>query len=164
VIGAVGVFFAIVSAPISFAATVFWMSIALVPLFATEGRYLDLIWDKAVAAFIGGCVAAAIDRAAVHHVADRHVGRVPGQAQPHFVGIEHIGHDAELADEGGLRDELRHDVRAALRLAGSRHGSSICGGSITPGVRGNWSVDDQRACSADTGDAHAEALISMREA
>jgi uncharacterized membrane protein YccC len=36
------------------------MSIALVPLFATEGRYLDLIWDKAVAAFIGGCVAAGV--------------------------------------------------------------------------------------------------------
>ena len=36
------------------------MSIALVPLFATEGRYLDLIRDKAVAALIGGCVAAAV--------------------------------------------------------------------------------------------------------
>ena len=39
---------------------VFWLSIALVPLFATEGRYLDLIWDKAVAALIGGCVAAGV--------------------------------------------------------------------------------------------------------
>ena len=36
------------------------MNIALVPLFATQGRYLDLIRDKAVAALIGGCVAAAV--------------------------------------------------------------------------------------------------------
>jgi uncharacterized membrane protein YccC len=36
------------------------MSIALVPLFATEGRYLDLIRDKTVAALIGGCVAAVV--------------------------------------------------------------------------------------------------------
>ncbi len=56
----VGVFFTIVSAPVSYPAMVFWMSIALVPLFATEGRYLDLIWDKAVAALIGGCVATAV--------------------------------------------------------------------------------------------------------
>ena len=60
VVVTVGVFFTIVSAPVSFPAMVFWMSIALVPLFATEGRYLDMIWDKAVAAFIGGCVAAAV--------------------------------------------------------------------------------------------------------
>ena len=46
VIVTVGVFFTIVSAPISFPAMVFWMSIALVPLFATEGRYLDLIWTR----------------------------------------------------------------------------------------------------------------------
>jgi uncharacterized membrane protein YccC len=39
---------------------VFWMSIAFVPLFATEGRYLDLIRDKMVAALIGGCVAAVV--------------------------------------------------------------------------------------------------------
>jgi uncharacterized membrane protein YccC len=57
---AVGVFFTIVSAPVSYPAMVFWMSIAIVPLFATEGRYLDLIWDKAVAALIGGCVAGAV--------------------------------------------------------------------------------------------------------
>ena len=56
----VGVFFTIVSAPVSYPAMVFWMSIALVPLFATEGLYLDLIRDKAVAALIGGCVAAAV--------------------------------------------------------------------------------------------------------
>ena len=60
VVVTVGVFFTIVSAPVSYPAMVFWMSIALVPLFATEGRYLDLIWDKAVAALIGGCVAAAV--------------------------------------------------------------------------------------------------------
>lgn len=57
---AVGVFFAIVSAPVSYPAMVFWMSIVFVPLFATEGRYLDLIRDKTVAAFIGGCVAAVV--------------------------------------------------------------------------------------------------------
>ena len=56
----VGVFFTIVSAPVSYPAMVFWLNIALVPLFATEGRYLDLIRDKAVAALIGGCVAAAV--------------------------------------------------------------------------------------------------------
>ncbi len=56
----VGVFFTIVSAPVSYPAMVFWMSIALVPLFATEGLYLDLLRDKAVAALIGGCVAAAV--------------------------------------------------------------------------------------------------------
>jgi uncharacterized membrane protein YccC len=56
----VGVFFTIVSAPVSYPTMVFWMNIALVPLFATEGRYLDLIRDKAVAALIGGCVAAAV--------------------------------------------------------------------------------------------------------
>ena len=60
VVVTIGVFFTIVSAPVSYPAMVFWMSIALVPLFATEGRYLDLIWDKAVAALIGGCVAAAV--------------------------------------------------------------------------------------------------------
>jgi uncharacterized membrane protein YgaE (UPF0421/DUF939 family) len=57
---AVGVFFTIVSAPVSYPAMVFWMSIAFVPLFATEGRYLDLIRDKTVAALIGGCVAAVV--------------------------------------------------------------------------------------------------------
>jgi uncharacterized membrane protein YccC len=57
---AVGVFFTIVTAPVSYPAMVFWMSIALVPLFATEGRYLDLIRDKAVAALIGACVAAVV--------------------------------------------------------------------------------------------------------
>jgi uncharacterized membrane protein YgaE (UPF0421/DUF939 family) len=57
---AVGVFFTIVSAAISYPAMVFWMSIAFVPLFASEGRYLDLIWDKTVAALIGGCVAAIV--------------------------------------------------------------------------------------------------------
>lgn len=55
-----GVFFTIASAPVSYPAMVFWMSIALVPLFAAEGRYLDLIWDKTVAALIGGCVAAGV--------------------------------------------------------------------------------------------------------
>jgi hypothetical protein len=57
---AVGVFFTIVSAPVSYPAMVFWMSIAFVPLFATEGRYLDLITDKTVAALIGGCVAGVV--------------------------------------------------------------------------------------------------------
>jgi uncharacterized membrane protein YccC len=57
---AVGVFFTIVSAPVSYPAMVFWMSIAFVPLFATEGRYLDLIRDKSVAALIGGAVAAVV--------------------------------------------------------------------------------------------------------
>jgi uncharacterized membrane protein YccC len=57
---AVGVFFTIVSAPVSYPAMVFWMSIAFVPLFATEGGYLDLIRDKTVAALIGGCVAAVV--------------------------------------------------------------------------------------------------------
>lgn len=57
---AVGVFFTIVSAPVSYPAMVFWMSIAFVPLFATEGRYLDLIRDKSVAALIGGCVAGVV--------------------------------------------------------------------------------------------------------
>jgi hypothetical protein len=57
---AVGVFFTIVSAPVSYPAMVFWMSIALVPLFATEGLYFDLVRDKAVAALIGGAVAAVV--------------------------------------------------------------------------------------------------------
>jgi len=56
----VGVFFTIVTAATSYPAMVFWMNIALVPLFATEGLYLDLIRDKAVAAFIGGSVAAVV--------------------------------------------------------------------------------------------------------
>jgi hypothetical protein len=60
VVVTIGVFFTIVSAPVSYPAMVFWMNIALVPLFATEGRYLDLIADKAIAALIGGCVAAAV--------------------------------------------------------------------------------------------------------
>ena len=60
VVVAVGVFFTIVSAPESYPAMVFWMSIAFVPLFASEGRYLDLIWDKTAAALIGGCVAAVV--------------------------------------------------------------------------------------------------------
>ncbi len=60
VVVTVGVFFTILSAPVSYPAMVFWMCIALVPLFATEGLYLDLIRDKAVAALIGGCVAAVV--------------------------------------------------------------------------------------------------------
>jgi len=60
VVVTIGVFFTIASAPVSYPAMVFWMSIALVPLFATEGHYLDLIWEKAVAALIGGCVAVAV--------------------------------------------------------------------------------------------------------
>jgi hypothetical protein len=60
VVVTVGVFFTIVSAPVSYPAMVFWMSIAVVPLFATEGHYLDLIRDKVVAAFIGASVAAAV--------------------------------------------------------------------------------------------------------
>ena len=60
VVVTVGVFFTIVTAAVSYPAMVFWMNIALVPLFATEGRYLDLITDKAVAAFIGGGVAAIV--------------------------------------------------------------------------------------------------------
>ena len=60
VVVTIGVFFTVVSAPVSYPAMVFWMNIALVPLFATEGRYLDLVWDKSVGALIGGCVAAAV--------------------------------------------------------------------------------------------------------
>lgn len=56
----VGVFFTIITAPVSYPAMVFWMSIAFVPIFATEGRYLDLIWDKSIAALIGGGVAAVV--------------------------------------------------------------------------------------------------------
>ncbi|MCZ8377286.1 FUSC family protein [Mycobacterium sp. CPCC 205372] len=62
---AIGVFLTIVSAPVSYPAMVFWMSIAFVPLFATEGRYLDLVRDKSVAALIGGCVAAVVALAIV---------------------------------------------------------------------------------------------------
>ncbi|HEY6577037.1 MAG TPA: FUSC family protein [Mycobacterium sp.] len=57
---AVGVFFTILSAPVSYPAMVFWMNIAFVPLFASQGRYLDLIWDKTMAALIGGGVAAVV--------------------------------------------------------------------------------------------------------
>ncbi len=60
VVVTIGVFFTIASAPVSYPAMVFWMSIALVPLFSAEGRYLDLIWDKSVAALIGGCVAVGV--------------------------------------------------------------------------------------------------------
>ena len=56
----VGVFFTIVTAPVSFPAMVFWTNITLVPLAATQGRYLDVITDNAVAALIGGGVAAAV--------------------------------------------------------------------------------------------------------
>ena len=55
-----GVFFTIFSAPVSYAAMVFWLSIVFVSLFTTEGPYLDLVRDKAVGALIGGCVAAAV--------------------------------------------------------------------------------------------------------
>lgn len=57
---AIGVFFTIVTAPVSYPAMVFWMGIAFVPLFAQPGSYLDLIIDKGVAALIGGCVAAIV--------------------------------------------------------------------------------------------------------
>lgn len=57
---AIGVFCTIVSAPVSYPAMVFWMSIAFVPLFASAGNYLDVIWDKTAAALIGGCVAAVV--------------------------------------------------------------------------------------------------------
>ena len=49
---------------------VFWMSIAFVPIFATEGRYLDLIWDKTVAALIGGWRRRG---GRAHHRADSHL-------------------------------------------------------------------------------------------
>jgi uncharacterized membrane protein YgaE (UPF0421/DUF939 family) len=56
----VGVFFTIFTAPVSYAGMVFWITITLVALFASEGLYLHLVIDKAVAALIGGCVAAAV--------------------------------------------------------------------------------------------------------
>ena len=70
---AVGVFFTIVTAPVSYPAMVFWMSIAFVPLFATEGSYLDLVTDKGVAALIGGCVAAVVALTVVPIRASREV-------------------------------------------------------------------------------------------
>ncbi len=39
------------------------------------------------------------DRAVVNDVAERDVGRIPRQAQPHLIGVENIGDDAELGDE-----------------------------------------------------------------
>ncbi len=54
----------------------------------------------------------------MHHVGDRDVGRVPRQAQPYLIGVEDVGDDAELGDERRGRNELRHDVRAGLRLRG----------------------------------------------
>ena len=65
VVVTIGVFFTIVCAPVSYPAMVFWLSIALVPLLATQGRYLDLIRDKSVAALIGGWVGPRV-RDAVH--------------------------------------------------------------------------------------------------
>lgn len=56
----VGVFFTVFTAPVSNAAMVFWLSIATVPLAATEGLYLDLIKDKTLAAVIAGCVTAVV--------------------------------------------------------------------------------------------------------
>lgn len=57
---AVGVFFTVFTAPVSNAAMVFWLSIATVPLAATEGLYLELVKDKTIAALIAGCVAAVV--------------------------------------------------------------------------------------------------------
>lgn len=56
----VGVFFTVFTAPVSNAAMVFWLSIATVPLAATEGLYLELIRDKTFAALIAGCVTAVV--------------------------------------------------------------------------------------------------------
>lgn len=53
----IGVFGAMVTAPVSYPAMVFWLNIVLVPLVATEGQYLDIIVDKTVAAAVGGVVA-----------------------------------------------------------------------------------------------------------
>jgi hypothetical protein len=39
------------------------------------------------------------DGTAVHHVAKRDVGGVPGHPQSHLVGVEYLGDDAELGDE-----------------------------------------------------------------
>ena len=60
VVFVVGVFFTVFTAPVSNAAMVFWLSIATVPLAATEGSYLDLVKDKTLAALIAGCVAAVV--------------------------------------------------------------------------------------------------------
>ena len=60
VVVSLGVFFTIFTAPVSYPAMVFWLSIALVPLVATDGSYFDLIRDKTVAALIGGCVATVV--------------------------------------------------------------------------------------------------------
>lgn len=57
---AVGVFCTVFTAPVSNAAMVFWLSIATVPLAATEGLYLDLVKDKTLAALIAGCVTAVV--------------------------------------------------------------------------------------------------------
>jgi len=70
---AVGVFFTIVTAPVSYPAMVFWIGIAFVPLFATEGAYLDLVIDKGIAALIGGCVAAVVALTVVPIRASREV-------------------------------------------------------------------------------------------
>jgi len=73
VVVAVGVFFTIVTAPVSYPAMVFWIGIAFVPLFATEGAYLDLVIDKGIAALIGGCVAAVVALTVVPIRASREV-------------------------------------------------------------------------------------------
>ena len=56
----VGVFLTFFSAPLSYAAKVFWMTIATVSLFASKGLYLDLARNMAIAALIAGCVAAVV--------------------------------------------------------------------------------------------------------
>ena len=60
VVVVVGMFFTVFTAPVSNAAMVFWLSIATVPLAATEGMYLDLVKDKTIAALLAGCVAAVV--------------------------------------------------------------------------------------------------------
>jgi uncharacterized membrane protein YccC len=114
------VFFTIVSAPVSYPAMVFWMSIAFVPLFAAEGRYLDLIWDKTVAALIGGCVAAVVAltivpiRSAreVRPAVLRYLGALDDALAAHLPGQEH-GVAAAEAELDSAHAALAATVTAA---------------------------------------------------
>jgi hypothetical protein len=117
---AVGVFFTIVSAPVSYPAMVFWMSIAFVPLFASEGRYLDLIWDKTIGALIGGCVAAVVSlfvfpiRSArkIRPAVDKYLDALDAALAAHLPGHEH-GIAAAEAELDSAHAALTATVTAA---------------------------------------------------
>ncbi|WP_163800688.1 FUSC family protein [Mycolicibacterium sediminis] len=131
---AVGVFFTIVTAPTSYPLMVFWMNIAFVPLFATAGSYLDLVWDKTMAALIGGCVAAVI---AFVVMPIRSVLEVRPAVLVYLAALDHVlaehesGSERDVSAGQAALDVAHGRVVAAAAAAASENNVFARPGTIT---------------------------------